>query len=88
MTALKKVVPNIKKEKAKNLAEMIDRLPTPALSNDGLRELLLQFIVEIPDDNPDAAFGTFAKEPSIDNGDIWFCVETEPGALIAFIKFA
>ena len=34
MTALKKVVPNIKKEKAKNLAEMIDRLPTPALSND------------------------------------------------------
>lgn len=53
--------PNLKKQKAKNLAEMIEQLPTPALSNDGLRELLLQFIIEVPEDNPEAAFATRAK---------------------------
>lgn len=48
------VSPLKKVKKPKNLNELIEDLPTPSLSNDGIRELLLKFITECGEDKADA----------------------------------
>lgn len=49
------------KKQPKNLNELIEKLPSPVLSNNDLRELLLQFIMEIPPDSGDLANRTKVK---------------------------
>jgi hypothetical protein len=41
------------KKQPKNLNELIEDLPSPSISNDGIRELLLKFITEIGEDKED-----------------------------------
>lgn len=55
---------NVKKlpqKQPKNLNDLIEGLPSPNVSNQDLRELLLQFITEIPADSGDLANRTKVK---------------------------
>lgn len=55
---------NVKKlpqKQPKNLNDLISGLPSPNVSNQDLRELLLQFIQEIPPDAGDFAARTKVK---------------------------
>lgn len=58
MSNLKKLP---QRQKPKNLNDLIETLPTPNVSNQDLRELLLQFITEIPADSGDLANRTKVK---------------------------
>lgn len=58
MSNVKKLKPA---NKPKNLNELIEGLPSPNVSNQDLRELLLQFIQEIPPDAGDFAARTKVK---------------------------
>lgn len=49
------------KKQPKNLNDLISSLPTPNLSNQDLRELLLQFITEVPPDSGELANRTKIK---------------------------
>lgn len=49
------------KKAPKNLNELIEGLPSPVVSNNDLRELLLQFITEIPPDAGELANRTKVK---------------------------
>ena len=49
------------KNKPKNLNDLIETLPSPNVSNQDLRELLLQFITEIQPDSGDFANRTKVK---------------------------
>jgi len=40
----------------KNLFELIKHLPTADINNSDLKELVLQFIVEVPHDDPNSKF--------------------------------
>ena len=51
----------MKKKTPKNLNELIEGLATPNVSNQEIRELLLQFITEIPPDAGDLANRTKVK---------------------------
>ena len=55
---VKKLTPIVK---PKNLNDLISTLPSPNVSNQDLRELLLQFIQEIPPDSGDLANRTKVK---------------------------
>lgn len=54
-------VVKLKKQQPKNLNDLISNLPTPDLSNSDIRELLLQFIQEIPNDDPSGVYAAKAK---------------------------
>ena len=54
-------VVTLKKQQPKNLNDLISNLPTPDLSNSDIRELLLQFIQEIPNDDPSGVYAAKAK---------------------------
>ena len=54
-------VVKLKKQQPKNLNDLISNLPTPDLSNSDIRELLLQFIQEIPNDDPAGVYAAKAK---------------------------
>ena len=54
-------VVKLKKQQPKNLNDLISNLPTPDLSNSDIRELLLQFIQEIPNDDPGGVYAAKAK---------------------------
>jgi len=51
----------LKKQQPKNLNDLISNLPTPDVSNSDIRELLLQFIQEIPNDDPSGVYAAKAK---------------------------
>ncbi len=51
----------LKKPQPKNLNDLISNLPTPDVSNSDIRELLLQFIQEVPNDAPDGVYAAKAK---------------------------
>ena len=51
----------LKKARPKNLADLIDSLQTPEVSNNDLRELLLRFITEVPLDDPNSPYAAKAK---------------------------
>ena len=52
---------NLKKNQPKNLNDLINSLPTPNVSNSDIRELLLQFIQEVPADDPSGVYAAKAK---------------------------
>ena len=54
-------VVKLKKQQPKNLNDLISNLPTPDVSNSDIRELLLQFIQEIPNDDPSGVYAAKAK---------------------------
>jgi hypothetical protein len=54
-------VVKLKKQQPKNLNDLISNLPTPDLSNSDIRELLLQFIQEIPNDDPAGVYAAKSK---------------------------
>lgn len=56
-----KVLQMKQKKLPKNLNDLIEGLPSPNLSNQDLRELLLQFITEIPPDAGELANRTKVK---------------------------
>lgn len=45
-------------KKSKNLADMIDELPTRDIGNKDLKALLLQLVLDVEPDSPDNAFAS------------------------------